>query len=207
MRFCGQCSLRCDSEPIPTKASFESKCTDRCRGRDFTRRVAELYECGNPLEVFGPSKSKSMRMTANGRSKRTIIIGGAPLPDVIDEGMIRCVVHGFYAEIRRDELLGPIFRDRIEPNDWPRHLAKICDFWSATLLRSSRYEGRPLPPHLAISGLGEAHFRRWLKLFRAQRCVASARPRLRRCSWIARCASLTVSVSRSPSAVARPRWA
>ncbi|RWE60534.1 MAG: group III truncated hemoglobin [Mesorhizobium sp.] len=106
-------------------------------------------------------------MTANGRSKRTIIIGGAPLPDVIDEGMIRCVVHGFYAEIRRDELLGPIFRDRIEPNDWPRHLAKICDFWSATLLRSSRYEGRPLPPHLAISGLGEAHFRRWLKLFRA----------------------------------------
>ncbi|MET3582105.1 hemoglobin [Mesorhizobium robiniae] len=106
-------------------------------------------------------------MTANGLSRKTIVIDGVPLPDVLDERMIRCVVHGFYDEIGRDELLGPIFHDRIDPGDWPRHLAKMCDFWSATLLRTSRYEGRPLPPHLAISGLGEAHFRRWLKLFRA----------------------------------------
>jgi hemoglobin len=35
------------------------------------------------------------------------------------------------------------------------------------LLRTARYDGRPLPSHLAIAGLGEAHFRRWLKLFRA----------------------------------------
>ncbi|WP_353807125.1 group III truncated hemoglobin [Mesorhizobium sp.] len=139
----------------------------RHRGRDSTRRVAELFECGNHLEVFGPSKNKSVHMTANGRSKRTIIIGGAPLPDMLDEAMIRLVVHGFYDEIRRDDLLGPVFHDAIQPEAWPRHLAKMCDFWSATLLRTSRYEGRPLPPHLAISGLGVAHFRRWLKLFRA----------------------------------------
>jgi hemoglobin len=106
-------------------------------------------------------------MTVNGRSRRTIVVDGVPLPDVLDETMIRSVVHGFYDEIRRDELLGPIFLDRIEPSDWPRHLAKMCDFWSATLLRTSRYDGRPLPPHLTISGLGEAHFRRWLRLFRA----------------------------------------
>jgi hemoglobin len=106
-------------------------------------------------------------MTVNGRSRRTIVIDGVPLPDVLDETMIRCVVHGFYDEIRRDELLGPIFHDRIEPSDRPRPMVKMCDVWSSTLLRTSRYEGRPLPPHLAISGLGEAHFRRWLKLFRA----------------------------------------
>ncbi|MER9670219.1 group III truncated hemoglobin [Mesorhizobium sp. M0203] len=104
-------------------------------------------------------------MTAKARSKRTIV--GTPLPYVLDEAMIRLVVHGFYDKIRRDDLLGPIFHDAIQPEVWPRHLAKMCDFWSATLLRSSRYEGRPLPPHLAISGLGVAHFRRWLKLFRA----------------------------------------
>ena len=105
-------------------------------------------------------------MNGNGRSKRTIVVDGVPLPDVLDETMIRGVVHGFYDEIRRDDLLGPIFRDRIEPDKWPQHRAKMCDFWSATLLRTSRYEGRPLPPHLAIAGLGAAHFRRWLRLFR-----------------------------------------
>ena len=106
-------------------------------------------------------------MSGNSRSKRTIIIDGVPLPDLLDETMIHNVVHGFYDGIRRDELLGPIFQQRIQPDEWPHHLAKMCDFWSATLLRTSRYEGRPLPPHLAIAGLGEAHFRRWLKLFRA----------------------------------------
>jgi hemoglobin len=105
-------------------------------------------------------------MSEGGRSRRTIVVDAVPLLDVLDETMIRGVVHGFYDELRRDDLLGPIFHDRIEPDKWPQHLAKMCDFWSATLLRTSRYEGRPLPPHLAIAGLGEAHFRRWLKLFR-----------------------------------------
>lgn len=102
----------------------------------------------------------------NSRNRKMIVIDGVPLPDVLDETMIHSVVHGFYDRIRRDDLLGPIFQDRIEPDKWPQHLAKMCDFWSATLLRTSRYEGRPLPPHLAIAGLGAAHFRRWLKLFR-----------------------------------------
>ena len=97
--------------------------------------------------------------------RRTMVVDGRPLPDVLDEEMIRSVVHGFYDEIRRDDLLGPIFNGVIAPGDWPRHLAKMCDFWSATLLRTGRYDGRPLPPHLAIPGLGEAHFRRRLSLF------------------------------------------
>jgi hemoglobin len=101
------------------------------------------------------------------RIDRTIIIDGVPLPAMLDEDMVKAVVHGFYDEIRRDELLGPVFGAIIGPEQWPRHLAKMCDFWSATLLRTSRYDGRPLPPHLAIPELGEAHFRRWLQLFRA----------------------------------------
>ena len=99
--------------------------------------------------------------------QRTIVVDGRPLPDVLDEAMIGAVVHGFYDAIRADDLLGPIFNAALAPDDWPRHLARMCDFWSATLLRTGRYDGRPLPPHLAIPGLGEAHFRRWLSLFRA----------------------------------------
>ncbi len=96
---------------------------------------------------------------------RSIVIDGQTLPDQLDEAMIHAVVHGFYDEIRKDALLGPIFNGAIAADAWPRHLARMCDFWSATLLRSGRYEGRPLPPHLAIPELEEAHFRRWLSLF------------------------------------------
>lgn len=106
-------------------------------------------------------------MNREQRNKPTIVVEGMPLSSELDEAMIHRVVHGFYEEIRRDQLLGPIFNAEIPPEAWPRHLAKMCDFWSATMLRTSRYDGRPLPPHLAIPGLGEAHFRRWLTLFRA----------------------------------------
>ncbi len=98
--------------------------------------------------------------------ERRIVIDGKPLPDVLDDAMIHAVVHGFYDEIRADDLLGPIFSSIIKPEAWPVHLAKMCDFWSATLLRTERYHGRPLPPHLAIPELDEAHFRRWLTLFK-----------------------------------------
>ncbi|MCB1444530.1 MAG: group III truncated hemoglobin [Rhizobiaceae bacterium] len=99
--------------------------------------------------------------------QRTVIIDGKPLPDLLDEATIHAVVHGFYDKIRKDDLLGPIFNRIIAPDAWPAHLARMCDFWSATLLRTDRYEGRPLPPHLSIPELGEAHFRRWLSLFQA----------------------------------------
>ncbi|TPN50289.1 group III truncated hemoglobin [Mesorhizobium sp. B1-1-9] len=105
-------------------------------------------------------------MNRSPRDKPTIIVEGAELSQALDETMIRNVVYGFYDEIRRDTLLGPIFNTAIRAEAWPSHLAKMCDFWSATLLRTSRYAGRPLPPHLVIPGLGEKHFRRWLTLFR-----------------------------------------
>lgn len=98
--------------------------------------------------------------------QRTAVVDGKTLPEALDEEMIHAVVHGFYDRIRADALLGPVFDAAIAPEEWPVHLAKMCDFWSGMLLRTSRYGGRPLPPHLGIPGLGEAHFRRWLQLFR-----------------------------------------
>ncbi|HRP78256.1 MAG TPA: group III truncated hemoglobin [Aquamicrobium sp.] len=98
--------------------------------------------------------------------RRTMLVDGRPLPEALDETMIRAVVDDFYAAVRRDPLIGPVFDAAIAPDEWPAHLDKLCAFWSATLLRTDRYDGRPLPPHLRIPGLGEAHFRRWLSLFR-----------------------------------------
>ncbi|MEP9353350.1 group III truncated hemoglobin [Xanthobacter sp. KR7-65] len=85
----------------------------------------------------------------------------------LDEAAVRRLVHLFYARVQKDALLGPVFGGRIADGAWPVHLQKMCDFWSSVLLKSGRYEGRPLPPHLALGAdAGEAHFARWLALFR-----------------------------------------
>ncbi|MBN8915287.1 MAG: group III truncated hemoglobin [Rhizobiales bacterium] len=90
-----------------------------------------------------------------------------PRPEGLDEAAVHRLVHTFYARVQKDALLGPIFGGRIADEAWPVHLAKMCDFWSSVLLKSGRYEGRPLPPHLALgSDAGEPQFARWLALFR-----------------------------------------
>lgn len=98
--------------------------------------------------------------------ERAVLIDGKPLSDVLDEEMIEAVIHTFYGRIRDDDLLAPIFYQAISHDQWPAHLATMCDFWSGMLLRTARYAGRPLPAHLAIPDLGEVHFRRWLSLFK-----------------------------------------
>lgn len=108
-----------------------------------------------------------MNYSYNRGDRKTIIVGGVPLPELLDEQMVHDVVHGFYDRIRADDLLGPIFNGVIKPEAWPHHLEKMCAFWSAALLRTDRYNGKPLQPHLEIPDLGAEHFRRWLTLFRA----------------------------------------
>jgi len=84
----------------------------------------------------------------------------------LDEAMIRAVVDSFYADVRRDPLIGPIFNRIIAPEAWPHHLDLIADFWSSMLLGTGRYGGRPMPKHMAIPELADPHFMRWLALFR-----------------------------------------
>lgn len=91
---------------------------------------------------------------------------GWDTPEGLDEAMIRAVVDEFYARARRDDVIGPVFNRVIPDAEWPAHLDKIADFWSSMLLGSGRYNGRPMPKHLAIPELSDAHFMRWLRLFR-----------------------------------------
>ena len=84
---------------------------------------------------------------------------------VLDEDTLAAFLDAFYAKVRRDPLIGPVFSARIAEADWPRHLATIRDFWSSVLLRSGRYKGNPFGRHVALPGLGPAHFERWLGLF------------------------------------------
>ena len=50
----------------------------------------------------------------------------------ITENMIRQLVHGFYAKVRADQELGPIFA-RVIGEDWDPHLEKMCAFWSSVM--------------------------------------------------------------------------
>jgi len=90
----------------------------------------------------------------------------AALKEGLDEAMIRRVVDRFYARAREDDVIGPVFRRVVPDAEWQAHLAKIADFWSSMLLGTGRYDGRPMPKHFAIAELDDAHFKRWLALFR-----------------------------------------
>lgn len=82
----------------------------------------------------------------------------------IDEELIRAVVEAFYARVRTDADLGPIFQRIL---DWPAHLARMCDFWSSVILITGAYKGDVIGQHLPLPGLTERHFGKWIELFEA----------------------------------------
>jgi hemoglobin len=81
----------------------------------------------------------------------------------INADYISLMVEEFYASIRSDAMLGPIFDERID--DWPKHLGRMKSFWRSVLHNSGEYAGNPMQKHLAIPGLEFEHFERWLELF------------------------------------------
>lgn len=81
----------------------------------------------------------------------------------IDDALISQLVERFYDVIRKDDLLGPIFAANV--TDWAPHLARMKDFWASVTLESGRFHGNPMLKHIAIGGLEQAHFERWLTLW------------------------------------------
>lgn len=88
-----------------------------------------------------------------------------PGPDLCTEEQVTRMVHAFYARVRADPLLGPVFATHVD--DWPAHLAQLVDFWSAMLRGTRRFSGAPVQRHNALPGLDAAMFERWLALFAA----------------------------------------
>jgi len=83
----------------------------------------------------------------------------------VTEELLSILVDQFYAKVREDEVLGPIFNGAIA--DWPEHLEKLGAFWSSVMLTSGRYKGSPIASHLKHSGaIRPAMFDRWLQLWR-----------------------------------------
>ncbi|WP_269221906.1 group III truncated hemoglobin [Flavobacterium sp. IMCC34518] len=83
--------------------------------------------------------------------------------DITNIGDIQLMVDTFYSNIRKDELLGTIFEEKIG-NRWPEHLEKMYRFWQTILLEEHTYSGSPFPPHKQLP-VEKQHFNRWMEIF------------------------------------------
>ena len=84
--------------------------------------------------------------------------------DISELDDVKLLVDTFYGKVRNDNLIGPIFNERIQDR-WPQHLNKMYTFWQTVLLSEHTYFGTPFPPHAQLPVEGE-HFERWLSIFK-----------------------------------------
>ena len=80
------------------------------------------------------------------------------------------LVRSFYAKVRQDEALGPIFNSLI--HDWEPHLEKLTDFWEGNLLFfvKTKFKGDPKTAHQRVDeafdySISMEHFGRWINLW------------------------------------------
>lgn len=85
-------------------------------------------------------------------------------PASLDADAIASLVARFYARVRTDAELGPVFGAHV--HDWPAHEAKIVAFWRSVALAERLYRGNPMAVHRGVAGIDAAHFERWLALWR-----------------------------------------
>lgn len=75
------------------------------------------------------------------------------------------LVDAFYARVRDDAVLGPVFNAAVA--DWPEHLEKLGAFWSSVMRTTGRYKGSPMAAHVRHAvAIRPEMFDRWLALWR-----------------------------------------
>ncbi len=85
-----------------------------------------------------------------------------PKFDVTRDEIAR-VVAAFYEMVRQHPGLGPVFVVHVD--DWPKHEAKIVDFWANAILYERSYDGNPLRVHRDAGNVRPGMFDAWLGLF------------------------------------------
>ncbi len=130
-----------------------------------------------------------------------------PPPFPITPAQIDAQVAAFYAAVRRDARLAPIFANHVQ--DWPEHEARIGRFWRNAILRERVYDGSPMLAHRQAGDVAPDHFPHWLALFDAT--LATTLPPDTAAGWsalahrIGRALSMGVAEARRPSG-AVPRF-
>ncbi|HEX8515537.1 MAG TPA: group III truncated hemoglobin [Bacteroidia bacterium] len=83
--------------------------------------------------------------------------------DIRSTGDIKVFVDAFYLKVRNDELLSPVFSERIGDH-WEPHLQRMYSFWQTLLIEEHTYKGNPFAHHVNLP-INKEHFDRWLELF------------------------------------------
>lgn len=93
----------------------------------------------------------------------------------IDRPMIRAFVEDFYARVRGDQILGPIFEERLA-GTWDHHFDILTDFWMTVIGGIPLYKGNPFGTHMqvvheGVNRMKPEHFEIWISYFDAS-CAA-----------------------------------
>jgi hemoglobin len=86
-------------------------------------------------------------------------------PSTITPASIIQLVDTFYARVREDAVLGPVFEARLAGH-WQDHMPRMYAFWTKVLLDTGEFQGNVFGKHMALSGIAKEHFVRWLTLFK-----------------------------------------
>ena len=88
----------------------------------------------------------------------------APKHAVPSTESLTALVHGFYADVRADPLLGPVFEEALRDR-WEPHLARMVDFWSTVMLGTRTFRGNLVQRHMQLQDVSPAHFNAWIQLW------------------------------------------
>ena len=139
---------------------------ERAQARQRAHIVQDLVRKLNPplnrdgRSARAPAEIAALRPTSRPRSSRR---GGVEGAAVSEEALDR-LTRAFYAAARKDTVIGPVVGGAIA--DWDHHYEVVQNFWSKTLLETTRYSGFPFTVHIPLK-LKSEHFDRWQEIFRA----------------------------------------
>lgn len=75
------------------------------------------------------------------------------------------LVDTFYARVRDDAVLGPVFEAKLAGH-WHEHMPRMYAFWTKVLLDTGEFQGNVFGKHMALNGIETEHFVHWLTLFK-----------------------------------------
>lgn len=87
------------------------------------------------------------------------------IPNSITELSIRRLVDTFYARVRGDAVLSPVFEEKLA-GKWALHMPRMYAFWTKVLLGTGEFQSNVFGKHMALAGIEKQHFVRWLALFK-----------------------------------------
>ncbi|MGB0886712.1 MAG: group III truncated hemoglobin [Vicingaceae bacterium] len=92
------------------------------------------------------------------------------MKEIENRADVEKLVNTFYAKVRLDHLLGPIFNSHIPDEKWPEHLSNLTDFWETNLFGIRKFKGNPSQKHVNVDknlnySVEQTHFGQWLNLW------------------------------------------